>query len=69
MDEKYINDCTKDWELLDSNGTLELYSFFDRVDYCVRYAVKNNGVVVYDFDDGEHGGKYNFFEAITKIIK
>ncbi|KRT87113.1 hypothetical protein ABE068_15585 [Bacillus glycinifermentans] len=68
MDEKYINECTNNWELEDSSGDLELYSFFDRVNWKQRYAIKRSGSVVYDFDNEQHGNNLDFFKAVCMCV-
>ncbi|WP_163258717.1 hypothetical protein [Clostridium sporogenes] len=52
----------------DSSEDLELYSFVDRVKWKQRYAIKRNGNLVYDFDDGQHGNNLDFFKAICKCV-
>ena len=69
MDKKYTSEHTRDWHLEDSDGEFELYLFFDMLEWKDRYAIKHNGKVVYDFDEGQHGGNYSFFEAVCKIDK
>lgn len=68
MDDEYMKNHTRNWYLEDSNENLELYTYFDTVDWEQRYAIKKNGKVVYDFENEEHGNKHSFFEAVCKII-
>lgn len=65
---KIIKECTDGWELEDSSEDLELYSFVDRVNWKQRYAIKWNGSIVYDFDDGQHGNNLDFFKVICKCV-
>lgn len=67
MDKQYIDEHTKEWSTIDSNGNLELCSYFDMVDWHEKYAIKRNGEVIYSFHDGEHGDNYNFFNAVAII--
>lgn len=68
IDDDYVRECTNCWELEDSSGELELYSFVDRVKWKQRYAIKRSGRLVYDFDDRQHGNNLDFFKAICKCV-
>ena len=45
IDEQYITDFTKDWKLESDSGHIELWQFFDKVDWQSNYAIKVGGVV------------------------
>lgn len=45
MDENYIKENTRDWELLCNEGSLELFSYFDEVNWNIRHCIKYNGEI------------------------
>lgn len=45
MDTEYIEKCTSSWNVEQENGRVKLCSFFDRVDWETKYAIKVDGTV------------------------
>lgn len=67
MNQREIDEFTKDWKQLDENGNVELYSFFDKVDWAEKYAIKVNGEVKTTFDKDE-GNPYTIFKIVSECF-
>jgi hypothetical protein len=68
LEDTYLKDFTKDWELLESKGNLELYSYFDKLYWDTRYAIRRDSTIVYTFEENIHGNKYDFFNAVSIVV-
>jgi hypothetical protein len=71
MDERYVKDCTRNWEPEGEINGLCLYSFFDTVDWRKRYAIKQGSEVLYafEFDEFDYGSDYyNVLKAVAEVV-
>lgn len=67
MDKKYEEEFTKDWELLAGDGTVEIWKFFDTVEWKEMYAIKINGVIKTSFDRSK-GNPYDIHHIVSKCF-
>ncbi|GAA0849365.1 hypothetical protein ABER99_21535 [Paenibacillus glucanolyticus] len=67
MDNKYIEEFTRDWELLNDEGNTQLWQYFDQLDWKHMYAIKIGGSVKSVFDS-EYGNPHLIFNVVVKCL-
>lgn len=66
MEQEYKEKCTREWNLLHESNGVQLYRFFDMLDWEWQHAICFNGTVV---PVEENGGTqpYVIFEIVAKL--
>ena len=63
MDKKYMEECTSGWEIVKGNGVVEVWEYFDKVEYKTKYAVKVYGEVKSIFSESD-ANPYRVYDII-----
>lgn len=68
MDEQYRKECTKNWNLIEKEGLIELWSYKDLVEWTENYCIKVNGIVKVVLEDDMRINPYTAFEMAKQLL-
>lgn len=68
MDLAYIENCTRDWEQVsEGDDYVQLWTFFDTVQWKKRFAIKVGGVVKSEFGSSA-GSPYEILRIVRESV-
>lgn len=68
MEEQYIKECTKDWELVSKEGEVELWRYRDLVDWATQHCIKVKGKVKAVIEEQDAMHPDHAFELAVKLL-
>lgn len=65
---EYLNSVTKSWQLEHSEGSIELYSYHDGVDWDTHYAIVVNGTIKVSLKDMSYEKAHSTYEVVVNCL-